>query len=117
MHAFALVAAAAVEIAGKSGKFWEFHDRLFQESDKLSNEKILDIAVELGFDRAGFERQLKDPDILNRIQADIVEGTRVGVQGVPMVFVNGRHLKERTPEGFQRMINSELQKRSKSTNP
>jgi len=110
MHAFALVAAAAAEVAGKTGKFWEFHDRLFQESDKLSNEKILDIAVELGFDRVAFEKQMKDPALLNRIQADIGDGGQADVQGVPKVFINGRQLKERTLDGFQKMIDAELER-------
>ena len=120
MHSFSLVSAVAAEVAGKSGKFWEFHDRLFEVLDKLSNEKILDIAVELGFDRAEFEKQMKDPAIFNRIQADIGDGGQAGVQGVPKVFINGRQLKERTLDGFQKMINAELEKMAlqpKAANP
>ena len=85
-HAFAMDSASAAEVAGKTGKFWEFHDRLFQESDKLSNEKILDIAVELGFDPAEFEIKMNDPAILNRIQADINDGVLGGRPGSPEGF-------------------------------
>lgn len=105
-----MVSAAAAEVAAKSGKFWEFHDRLFQEHDQLSIEKILNIAVELGFDRVEFEKQLKDPAILNRIQADIGDGVQADVQGVPKVFINGRQLKKRNLDGFQDLIDQELEK-------
>jgi protein-disulfide isomerase len=110
MHAFAMVSAAAAEVAATSRKFWVFHDRLFQEHDQLSIEKILNIAVELGFDRTEFEKQMKDPAIFNRIQTDIGDGGQAGVQGVPKVFINGRQLKERTLDGFQKMINAELER-------
>jgi protein-disulfide isomerase len=112
MHAFALSSAEAAEVAAKNGKFWEFHDRLFQEQAQLRIEKILNIAVELGFDRIEFEKQLKDPTVLNRIQADIGDGEQADVQGVPTVFINGRQLKKRNLDGFQEMIDQELEKRA-----
>jgi protein-disulfide isomerase len=112
MHSVALAAATAAEVAGKTGEFWEFHDRLFQVTHQLSNEKIVEIAGDMGFDKEKFEKQMKDPSLLNRIQADIADGTKAGVQGVPKVFINGRPLKDRSSEGFDKMINEELRKLS-----
>ncbi|MDX9788255.1 MAG: thioredoxin domain-containing protein [Desulfobacterales bacterium] len=110
MHKFALVAAAASEVAANTGEFWEFHDRLFDEYDSLSDEKILTIAADLGFDRAEFEEKMKAPDLFRRIQADINDGLQADVKGVPKVFINGRQLTERTLDGFQKLIDAELKK-------
>ncbi len=108
MHPYALDAALASEVAAKAGKFWDFHDLLFDNQRDLSPGKILDIAVDLGFDRASFEKQMKAPDNYKRIQADIAEGLKAGVKGVPTIFINGRQLKQRTLEGFQTMIDAAL---------
>lgn len=110
IHKFALQAAVAAEAAAKTGEFWVFHDALFENYRQLSNEKILDIAVDLGFDRGMFEKQMQDPALYRRIQSDINDGVQAGVQGVPKVFINGRALKERTFKGFQEMIDRELEK-------
>lgn len=110
MHQFALAAAVASEVAAKTGEFWVFHDRLFEAYDQLSNEKILSIAAELGFDRTQFEKEMKDPALFKKIQADIDEGLQADVGGVPKVFINGRQLRKRTIEGFQELIDDALKK-------
>lgn len=110
IHKFALSAAIAAEVAAKTGEFWVFHDALFENYRQLSNEKILDIAADLGFDRSVFEKQLQDPALYRRIQLDINDGVQAGVQGVPKVFINGRALKKRTLKGFQELIDRELEK-------
>jgi protein-disulfide isomerase len=109
-HQFAMKAAIAAMAAGKQGKFWEFHDKLFLEYNKLSDQKIKDIAKGLGLNMADFEKQMKNPEILTQIEKDIIEGRRVNVTGTPTVFVNGRQLKDWSQNGFQMLINRELKK-------
>jgi protein-disulfide isomerase len=109
-HQFAMKAAIAAMAAGKQGKFWEFHDKLFLEYNKLSDQKIKDIAKGLGLNMADFEKQMKNPEILTQIEKDIIEGRRVNVTGTPTVFVNGRRLKDWSQNGLQMLINKALNK-------
>ena len=110
-HAFAVKAATAALAAGKMGKFWEFHDLLFENYNRINDEKITEIATTLGLDQEEFSRHLKDPAIAGQIQADFQDGVAAGVRGTPTLFVNGKLLRDRSPNGFQDAINKELAKR------
>lgn len=111
-HKYAMKAAEAVLAADARGKFWEFHDRLFLEYDKLSDQKIMEIAGSLGFNITDFEKEMKRPDVLAKIQKDILDGREAGVRGTPTVFINGRRLRHWSLEGFQILIDKELGKMS-----
>lgn len=110
MHQAALSAAAASLVADQAERFWELHARLFDDYRNLTEEKILDMAVTLGFDRDAFQRQMSDPSVLLQIQKDINDGKKAGVSGIPSVFINGRLLKNRTTAGFQELIDQELER-------
>ena len=108
-HKFAVQAAVAALAADRQGKFWEFHDELFNNYDRLNEEKVQEIVVKFKLDKVQFEKDRKDPLLLEQIKRDYKEGIRVGVRSVPSIFVNGRKLKERTLEGFQALIDKELE--------
>jgi len=95
-HKHSEPAAKAALAAQKQGKFWPFHDLLYAHYKDLSDKKMRDIAS-----------QLK--------RADIRDGNRAGVRGVPTVFINGRRLRKRSLEGFSEMIERELQKAGNSS--
>ena len=99
------MAAAA---AGRQGKFWEFHDLLFKNTDRLSDTMIGDIAVILKLNLAEFERSMMAPETLRRIQRDADDGRKAGVRGTPTVFINGRLLRDRSLGGFRVIIDAEL---------
>jgi protein-disulfide isomerase len=109
-HQYAMKAAVAAMAAGKQGKFWEFHNRLFLEYNKLSDQKIRDIAKSLGLNMADFEKQMKNPNIMSQIEKDIINGRRADVTGTPTVFINGLRLRDWSQNGFQMLINRELKK-------
>jgi len=109
-HRFARKAAIAALAANMQGKFWEFHDRLFNNYNRLSDQKIREVAHELGLNEKKFEEQMKDPKILARLKQDIRDGAGAGVRGIPTIFINGRLLKNRTLKGFQAVIDKELEK-------
>ncbi len=113
-HKFAMKAAVAALAAESQGKFWEFHDQLFENYNKLNDQKIREIALGLGFDPAEFEKKMKDPKINAMIRQDLRDGSQAGVRGTPTIFINGRRLNNRTPQGFQAAIDKELQKLGKS---
>jgi protein-disulfide isomerase len=115
-HQYAAKAARAAIAADAKGKFWQFHDRLFENYNRLNDKKINDIALALRLDQTEFAKQMKSPQMRSRIERDILDGTRAGVKSTPTVFVNGRHLKNRTLKGFQALIDKELQKIEKTPN-
>lgn len=111
-HKMAEPAAKAALAAHEQGKFWPLHDRLFAES-KLSDDAIKKIASAIGLDMARFEKDMASPSIQAKLQKDLIDAQSAGVTGTPTVFVNGRASKQRTVEGFQAIIDDELQKLGK----
>ena len=111
-HKFAMPAAIAALAADKQGKFWEFHDLLFKDYNRLNEQKIRDIAQQLNLDLEKFEKDQKDPRIRMMINRDLSEGNQAGVRGTPTVFINGRLLRNRNLAGFQELIEKALKKSS-----
>ena len=109
-HKFAMPAAVAALAAGKQGKFWEFHDLLFKDYNRLNEQKVNEIAQKLKLDIKKFETDRKDPRIIELIRRDILEGNQAGVRGTPTIFINGRLLRNRSPAGFQELIEKALKK-------
>jgi predicted DsbA family dithiol-disulfide isomerase len=109
-HKYAIKAAMAALAADKYGKFWKFHDQLFLEHDKLNDQKIREIARNLGFNNEEFEKMMKDPKISAKIKKDVLDGRQAGVTGTPTVFVNGRRLKNWSLNGIQMLIDKKLEK-------
>ena len=112
-HKFAKPAASAALAAGEQGKFWEFHDKLFENYSQLNDKKIREIAAELGLDVTKLDASMKTGKITSQINRDIQEAQRVGVRGTPTVFVNGRRLQNRSIQGFQDMVEKELSKKGR----
>jgi protein-disulfide isomerase len=109
-HKFAMPAAIAALAAEKQGKFWEFHDLLFKDHNRLNEQKVKEIAQQLNLDMEKFEKDRKDPRIRAMINREVSEGNRAGVRGTPTVFINGRLLRNRSMAGFQELIEKALKK-------
>jgi protein-disulfide isomerase len=109
-HNFAEKAAIAALAAGKQGKFWSFHDQLFQSYNQLSDQKITEIASKVGLDMAAFEKDRSDPALKAIIQRDVANANQAGVRGTPTIFINGRMLRDRRIEGFQAAVDKELER-------
>lgn len=112
-HQFSMKAALAALAAGSQGKFWEFHDLLFKNYNQLNDQKIREITLSLGLDEAEFEKKMKDPALGERVRQDVLDGRQAGVNSTPSVFINGRLIRDRSLQGFQAAIDSELQKLGK----
>ena len=113
MHAFARRASAAALAADKQGKFWELHDRLFQNYNRLNDQVVQEQAQQLGLDMQKFMKDMNDPQILQMVNQDYQDGLKAGVRGTPTVFVNGALLRNTSSEGFQAAIDKELEKKKK----
>ena len=109
-HRYAVPAAIAALAAGRQGKFWEFHDELFKIYKKINDKNINEIAQNLALNMPEFQQSIKDTSIMQRVQDDMQEGMRIGIRGVPSVYINGKKFKGRKLQDFQAVIDKELKK-------
>ena len=109
-HKFAMKAAIAALAAEGQGKFWEFHDLLFKDFNRLNDEKVKEIAKNLGLNEQEFEKKMADPQIVQKIRQDYMDGVNAGVNGTPTIFINGKLLRNRSMDGFRKIIDKELGK-------
>jgi predicted DsbA family dithiol-disulfide isomerase len=93
-HPNAMPAARAAIAAGNQGKFWEMHDMLFEHQGQLEEDDLARYAEELGLDMARFRTDLASAETQRVIERDRELGERLGVEGTPSFFVNGRHYME-----------------------
>lgn len=112
-HKFAWPAAMAALAANRQGKYWELHDRLYENYNRLSEPKIREIAQQVGLDMEKFDKDTNDSELKALVQRDFQEGVRAGVRGIPTIFVNGRQLRNRSFQGFQAAIEKELAREHK----
>ena len=110
IHKFAQPASYAALAANKQGKFWAFHEKLFKNYQVLNEEKITEIAKELGLDMEAFSRDRNAQSIKNLVARDLNDGRQAGVRGTPTVFINGKVLRNRSLKGFEEMIEAQLKK-------
>ena len=111
IHKFAMNAAVAAMAANQQGKFWEFHHELFQNYNKLNDEKFDEIAQSLALDMAQFKQDMENPALTALVQRDLKDGVDAGVRGTPTIFINGRLLQQRSLPGFKQIIDEELAKK------
>ena len=110
-HQYSEKAARASVAADRQGKFWEFHDKLFDNYKNLNDVKIYEFIRDLKLDRDRFEKDWKDPAVDAKVESDHSDGKNAGVRGTPTVFINGRRLRKRSIESFSALIDDELRKR------
>jgi glutaredoxin len=106
-HPHAMPAARAAVAAGNQGKFWEMHDLLFEHQRQLEEEDLERYAEQLGLDMEQFRADLQSAETQQQVEADKQEGQRVGVEGTPTFFVNGRRFRE-PPSSLSAYVREEL---------
>lgn len=108
-HSRAFVAARASVAAHRQGKFWAFHDALYDQGAKIEKGTLDAVAKRAGLDMKKFQRAMNDPALDEQIQADLELGAQLGVTGTPAFFVNGRPIEGALPElQFRLLIEEEL---------
>jgi protein-disulfide isomerase len=88
-------AAVAAECAADEGKFWQYHDYLFEHQSgenegAFTKDKLIGFGKELGLDMTTFQSCVQSDQTLARVQADTAEGQKFGVSSTPTFFVNGK---------------------------
>jgi len=110
-HNAAPLAHRASMAAQEQGKFWEMHDRIFANQQKMSRDQYLAYAKELKLDVAKFTQALDSGKFKPQIDADQADAKALGVTGTPAFFVNGKFLNGAKPfEDFATVINAELKR-------
>lgn len=104
-HANAKPAAAAAIAAQKQGKFWEYRYALAPHSRELGDSIYVAVAKEVGLNIEQFEKDRVLDDAMNaRIQKDFDLGVKVGVQGTPNFYINGKRQDRFSPELVEKML-------------
>jgi len=108
-HAEALKAAEAAEAAREQGKYWEYVAVLFRNQSALGVDKLKQYATELGLDRARFDSSLDSGKFAEKVQRDVLDGRKLGVNGTPTLYVNGKRVSDRSYEALKATIESSLE--------
>jgi protein-disulfide isomerase/peroxiredoxin len=109
MHPEACHAAVAASCAHQQGKFWDFHDKLFAQQGNLGAPYYTESAQGLGLDSERFASCQTDPSVVDGIKANTVEGGKLGINGTPGIFLNGRMMSGAQPiEVLRAVVQAEL---------
>src|SRR6266581_4950742 len=109
IHPQAQLAAEASRCAVEQGKFWEYHDLLFENPNKLNREGLLEQARSLKLDEKQFDSCLTSGKYKAQVEQDRQLGMRAGLTGTPGFFINGSMLSGNLPqEAFEKTIEAEL---------
>jgi protein-disulfide isomerase len=110
-HPQATRAAEATQCAYEQGRFWEYHDLLFQNQGRLDEASLREHAGSLGLEQSTFDQCLESGKYSQEVQDDFTDGQAYGVTGAPTFFINGRKLVGAKPfPTFQEVIEEELGK-------
>jgi len=88
-HPHAELAAEAAEAAAAQGKFWEMHDLLYENQQRLETDDLIAYADRLGLDVGRFQGDLDDHAYAERVHDDFMSGVRSGVNGTPTFYIDG----------------------------
>jgi protein-disulfide isomerase len=89
-HEYAQLAAEASLAANAQGKFWPYHDSLYDHQPDLAREDLESYATDLGLDMTKFRAALDEHTYADAVAAQAKEGEALGVPGTPCFFINGR---------------------------
>jgi protein-disulfide isomerase len=94
-HKHALEAAYAAAAASLQGKFWEMHDKLYENQSIWSDvgdfrPVALNFAHQIGLDIPRFTRDMDGLKVMSIVSADTQRANALGVDSTPTVFINGQ---------------------------
>jgi protein-disulfide isomerase len=109
IHPHAMKAAEASMCANDQGQFWQMHDAMFSDQANLEVQDLKDKAAKLSLNTGTFNTCLDSSKYAALIKNEILEGAKVGVNGTPSMFINGRFLSGDQPyDDVAKLIEDEL---------
>jgi len=112
-HPNAMPAAKAVVAAGKQGKFWEMHDKIFQNAKELGPDKYALWAAELGLNVEKLKTDMESPETAAFIADEMKQAGTVGVRGTPTFYINGKIPTGRSFDQYKAIIEEEIKAKKK----
>lgn len=109
-------AAQAAEAARDQGKFWQYHDALFnaqgrENSGAFSYDELVALARQVGLDVPKFEQTLSSNIHLAEIQREVDAASKAGVNSTPTFFIGTKKIVGVQPYGeFKAAIDAALAK-------
>lgn len=107
-HANARKAAEAAEAAREQGKYWEYASLLFRNQSALGVDKLRQYATDLGLDRARFDASFDSGKLAEKVQRDLIDGRKLGINGTPTLYLNGKRLSDHSYEALKSAIQTAL---------
>ncbi|MCL2932538.1 MAG: DsbA family protein [Trichodesmium sp. MAG_R03] len=89
IHPQAIPAAKAAWAAQQQGRFWEYHDALFEQQDKLEEQLYIEVANNLGLDIDKFNSDRQSEEAIASIETDFKLAQKIGISGTPFFVMNG----------------------------
>ena len=93
VHKNALASSKAAEAAGKQNKFWEMHDKLYENQQNLAETDLTRYAEELGLDIARFNQELTGSTYAALVEQNLAAGLDAGVGATPTFFVGEQRIE------------------------
>jgi len=110
-HQNAQKAAEAAECSGEQGKYYEFHNKIFENQSAIDVASLKTYASEIGLDQTAFDTCLDSGAMSAEVQADFADGQAYGVSGTPTLFINGTKIVGAQPFSvIEQAIEAELAK-------
>lgn len=93
-HEHSEIAARGAVAAGKQGKFWEMHHKLFEnQSTGLDRDVVIRLAKEIGLDEKKFVADMDSEAAADAVNRDRKQAEKLELRGTPMIYINGRHFE------------------------
>ena len=105
VHPEARKASEAANCAHDQGKFWAYHDRLFQNQHSLTNSNLITYARQTGIEMQEFTECFNEGKFANEVEQDRLIGISLGVRGTPTWFINGEKVEGVIPQdGWDKLL-------------
>ena len=88
-HEYAFPAAVAAEAAALQDKFWEMHDGIYENQNRIGEALFNELAEKIGLDIEQFKKDYSSGEVTEKVESDFESGIRSGVNGTPSFYVNG----------------------------
>jgi protein-disulfide isomerase len=112
-HKHAFKAAEASEAAREQGKYWEYAAILFKNQKALDVEKLKEYASQVGLDRKRFDAALDSGKFADKVKRDFADGEKIGVDSTPSVFINGKRVRDKSPEALKVAVEAAIKDAAK----
>lgn len=114
MHESACMAAKGGLCANKLGDFWGYHDFIFKNQRKLSQELVSSFVKEKGWNEDDFTACMNSPEVDGMVKSQIKSGEKIHVDGTPSIYLNSRKVKYwRDSKFLQAVVREEIEKSRK----